>query len=322
VSDEDIFDQIRHAAAAVTGQARFVHLVDDAIAPYATSLAGSDRLRPTYDDAHHFKGPEADTVSYTLTLDSVNFGSGYFPHLRKRPGMSGYFTVASSLRDRWRQDGPLSGAELRNVRPEDCARLFGQVDNAGPAQQLMALFARAFNDLGEWLGRCYDDDPLAAIADAGGSAARLVALVAEMPFYRDVSSLDGMEVPFYKRAQIVASDLSIAFDRLGPGAFADLDRLTIFADNLVPHVLRVDGVLAYDPALLARIERGEVIAAGSREEIEIRAVALHVVERIAAELAATGSPATAQQLDYLLWNRGLGSAYKAIPRHRTRTVFY
>ncbi|MEZ5167114.1 MAG: hypothetical protein R2695_11730 [Acidimicrobiales bacterium] len=33
-----------------------------------------------------------------LSLDAINFGSGYFPYLRKRPGMSGYHTVASSLR--------------------------------------------------------------------------------------------------------------------------------------------------------------------------------------------------------------------------------
>ena len=39
---------------------------------------------------------------------------------------------------------------------------------------------------------------------------------------------------FYKRAQIVASDLALA----GVAEFDDLDRLTIFADNLVPHVLR------------------------------------------------------------------------------------
>ena len=31
----------------------------------------------------------------------------------------------------------------------------------------------------------------------------------------------------------------------------------MFADNLVPHVLRVDGVLVFDPELVARIERVE-----------------------------------------------------------------
>ena len=55
-----------------------------------------------------------------------------------------------------------------------------------------------------------------------------------MPFFADPG--------FYKRAQIVPNDLAVA----GVADFRDLDRLTIFADNLVPHVLRVDGVLRYD----------------------------------------------------------------------------
>ena len=44
-----------------------------------------------------------------LVLDSINFGSGWFPTLRKRPGMSGYFTVASSLTDFWRVVGRVVG---------------------------------------------------------------------------------------------------------------------------------------------------------------------------------------------------------------------
>jgi len=143
-----------------------------------------------------------------------------------------------------------------------------------------------------------------------------------MPFFRDVSIYQGTEVPLYKRAQILVTDLAIAFDGRGPGSFRDLDRLTIFADNLVPHVLRVDGVLTYEDELLARIERGELIPAGSPEEIEIRAVTVHAVERIVAELDASGISVTARELDYLLWNRGLGEEYKSRPRHRTRTVFY
>ena len=142
------------------------------------------------------------------------------------------------------------------------------------------------------------------------------------PFSETLRTTKELEVPLYKRAQILVTDLAIAFDGQGPGSFRDLDRLTIFADNLVPHVLRVDGLLDYDPDLLARIERGELIPAGSPEEIEIRAVAVHAVERIAAELRASGVPATARELDYLLWNRGSGEEYKTLPRHRTRTVFY
>ena len=98
--------------------------------------------------------------------------------------------------------------------------------------------------------------------------------------------------------------------------FGDLDRLTIFADNLVPHVLRVDGVLRYEDSLARRIDAGELLEPG-REEREIRACALHACELIAAELAVAP-----RVLDMWLWNRGQEPGYKARPRHRTRTVFY
>jgi putative queuosine salvage protein len=95
-----------------------------------------------------------------------------------------------------------------------------------------------------------------------------------------------------------------------------VNRLTIFADNLVPHVLRVDGVLIYDPELEARIDRGELLPPG-REEQEIRACAVHACELIARELHV--APRT---VDTWLWNRGQDPRYKAVPRHRTRTVYY
>ncbi len=121
---------------------------------------------------------------------------------------------------------------------------------------------------------------------------------------------------------MTVADLALAFGGRGPGCFEDLDRLTIFADNLVPHVLRVDGVLRYDDDLLARINRGELIPAGSAEEVEIRACALHAVELLVKELCQKGHDATAVQLDYILWNRGRDRTYKSRPRHRTRTVYY
>jgi hypothetical protein len=149
-----------------------------------------------------------------------------------------------------------------------------------------------------------------------------VGLLAEMPFFRDIERYGAFDVPFFKRAQLTAADLALAFDGKGWGRFDDLDRLTIFADNLVPHVLRVDGVLEYDRPLLDTISAGELVPAGSDEEIEIRAVGLHAVELLTAECRRQGRDLTPMQLDYLLWNRGQAPAYKAIPRHRTRTVFY
>ena len=41
--------------------------------------------------------PPGDIAAYWLTLDAINFGSGWFPTLRKRDGLSGYNTIASAL---------------------------------------------------------------------------------------------------------------------------------------------------------------------------------------------------------------------------------
>jgi hypothetical protein len=117
---------------------------------------------------------------------------------------------------------------------------------------------------------------------------------------------------FYKRAQIVPSDLELA----GVARFADLDRLTIFADNLVPHVLRCDGVLVLDERLAAHIDAGRLLRPGAQER-EIRACAVH-----ACALIAGRTGLSERDIDNALWARGQQPAYKARPRHRCRTVFY
>ncbi len=90
----------------------------------------------------------------------------------------------------------------------------------------------------------------------------------------------------------------------------------------MPHVLRLEGVLHYAPELLASIDAGELLAAGSREEVEIRACALHAVEDMARVSREAGRPVAPWRLDGWLWTLGQDPARKASPRHRTRSVFY
>jgi hypothetical protein len=316
-----LFATIRAACAAVAERARFVRIDDGRLGALARELVASVAPPAALDPAHHHLATPASTLAFVITLDAVNFGSGWFPHLRKRPGCSGYFTIATALKEHFDAHGPMTAAELRETTAARCAALFGQ-DPVPPVDELMEHFAEAWRDLGELLETLYGGDFGALVAGARGSAEALVGILSAMPLYRDVSRYGDLEVPLYKRAQLTCADLSVAFAGRGPGAFADLDALTIFADNLVPHVLRMEGVLRYDPELLGRIEAGELIEAGSPEEVEIRAVALHAVERMVADLRAEGIGTTAHRLDWLLWNRGQSPAMKAHPRHRTRSVYY
>jgi hypothetical protein len=261
-------------------------------------------------------------VTFLVALDAVNFGSGYFSLLAKRPGHSGYGTIALALTERFRARGPLDVGDLVECSTADCALLFGQDLSVAPMAELMDLFAKAWRDLGHDLLERFGGSFSALVASAEGSAAALVRLLDRQPLFHDVAEYHGMEVPFYKRAQILASDLALAFGDRSFGRFKDLNALTIFADNLVPHVLRLDGILAYAPDLVERIARGELLPAGSESEVEIRACALHAVELIVESLRAKGRDVTAREVDIALWNRGQSPRYKESPRHRTRTASY
>jgi hypothetical protein len=321
-SSQGICDQIRDRCRWVAEQATHVRIDHERLAAYASEFPVESLGHPGDDPARVDLGDPEATASFIVSLDAINFGSGWFPTLRKRPGLSGYHTIATALREHVEGTGPLTAERLTAMDRAQCCAIFDQVDDDSPAAELMELFASAFCDLGAYLFERYDGSFLSLIDDADHSAERLLGVLAEMPFFHDVSEYHGVDVPFYKRAQITSLDLSLAFGNTGPGRFDDLDKLTMFADNLVPHVLRVEGVLDYDPELAAHIERGDLLSPGTLAEIEIRACSVHSVELLRAELIARGHDATSGQIDTVLWNAGADPRYKATPRHRTRTVCY
>ncbi|MEA2143834.1 MAG: hypothetical protein QOI64_2264 [Solirubrobacteraceae bacterium] len=284
---------MRASCARLAAGARSVTIDLDALADVVPEPP------PALDPLRHFlDGSPAEVAAYFLTLDAVNFGSGWFPTLRKRAGSSGYFTVAWALADRFRAHGPWAPAQLRAISTDEVADTLGQPRD----HELMALYAQALRTLGRFLG---DRDALAVARGTRGSAQALAAeLAGSMAMFADRG--------FYKRAQIVPANLALA----GVARFKDLHRLTIFADNLVPHVLRCDGVLRYEPALAAHIDSGRLLPAG-RQEREIRACAVHACQLIAARAGASE-----HELDNWLWSRGQAPEYKAVPRHRTQTVYY
>jgi Potential Queuosine, Q, salvage protein family len=286
-------DEVRARCAAIARDARSVRIDLDALE--ALDPGPAPELDP---QRHYLEGPADEVAAYLLVLDAINFGSGWFPTLRKRAGCSGYFTVAWSLADRWRAGAGWTNAQLRAMRTEEVADTLGQRRD----HELMTLYAQALRELGGFLGGRHALD---LVAEARGSAIRLAEILAGgMALWHDTG--------FFKRAQIAGSDLQLG----GVADFADVEALTIFADNLVPHVLRCEGVLVYAAGLAAHIDAGRLLRPGPQER-EIRACAVDACARIAAR---TGM--TERDLDNALWYRGQRPEYKARPRHRCRTVYY
>lgn len=311
---------LRAAAALVAERARSVRIDLAAIPAYATLLQTETIPAGDGPAAPWTSGTTEQICAFVIGLGAINFGSGYFPELEKRPGLSGYRTLELCLVERAEQFDPFTAAELCEMTGPDCSRIFGQSGAEGPIAELMELYAGAWRELGELVQSRFGGSFSELVATAG-SAESLVRLLAEMPLYRDVSLYDGVAVPFLKRAQLTAADLARALpDRLG--RFPDLGQLTIFADNLVPHVLKLDRVLQLTTDLEERIERGDLLEQGSDEEIEIRACGLHAAELILAELRGRGVVIEPYRLDLWLWTRGGSPRYKARPRHRARCVYY
>jgi len=314
-------EDVRRAAAALAGRALHARIRDEGVELLAGVLqATPPEVESEAAAADPARRPLADdeaTASFVLALDAINFGSGWFPVLAKRDGLSGYHHIATCLRERWERD-PLTAEQLVQLDAPAVATLLEQ-PNLNAAGDLFELYASALADLGRLLLDRHGGRASALIESANGSAVELVRLLQAMPMFRDAAYHGGEVVPFLKRAQLAAADLHVAFGGQGLGRFGDLDRLTMFADNLVPHVLRVDGVLAYDGHLTEMLDNSVPLAPDSVEEVEVRAVAVHAVEALA---AALGRPA--HEVDHLLWTRGQGFAYRdgVSRRHRTRTWAY
>src|SRR4051794_17887279 len=206
MSGMGLCDEVRRHCATLAAGARWVTIDFEALGRIESGPP------PVLDpERHYLEGPHEDVAAYLLTLDAINFGSGWFPTLRKRPGSSGYYTVAWALADQFRAAGPWANAQLRAIGADEVADVLGQERG----HELMALYAAALNQLGEFLG---ERAAVEVVDAAGGSAQRLAEDLTVMPYFRDEG--------FWKRAQITPNDLALA----GVATFADLDELTIFAD--------------------------------------------------------------------------------------------
>src|SRR3954465_14985148 len=167
-------DDVRAACARVAGRARQVRIVAEAIEAYARALPSGPSPAPALEPG----GAGEAGAAYSLQLNAVNFGSGWFPTLRKPPGLSGFRTVEAGLR----AHGPWTPPEPARVQAARVAAVFGQE----PGHELMALFARALRELGAHVGEAHGGKFLALACSGEGSAEVLAARLGALPMWRDV----------------------------------------------------------------------------------------------------------------------------------------
>ena len=328
------------SCAVVVNQAATVQIDQDAIDAVAADLVASHVPLPEWDEAIHFRGSGPmgveRTAGWVFALDALNFcfwAQEQDPAWRWRVHIDGethdgYMALALALREAANDGVPIwNPVWLANVDEGVLSRLFVPAPGSAPIPLLDERVAN-LRELGEVMLKLdLGDAPFTRFIERCGTAPALVrAVVTTFSSFDDVATWDagGSEPPvrvrFHKRAQILASDLAGAL--AGEIAIDGVEHLTAFADYKVPQVLREIGILRYHDDLAAAIRRRELIPAGSRPEVEIRAATIWGCERLRQALASGGRDFTAAEVDWLLWNQGQHLPGTPEPYHRTRTVYY
>jgi len=201
-----LVDAVREACRTVAEQSRHVRINVEAIGRYAEGLPAAADVPALDPVAHLTEGDPETGAAFMLCVDAINFGSGWWPTVRKRPGRSGYLTMASGLADRFRARGPWTAGELAQIEAGELAEVLDQ----DPGHEVLPLFAAALRDLGSNVRDDAGGSFLRIVTDAGGSAVALATRLAGWDCFFDVSRYAGQDVPFFKRAPLTAADLQAA----------------------------------------------------------------------------------------------------------------
>ncbi len=313
---------VRASTAWVLSQARSVSIDSGALHHICETFDTRAQV-PAWNSEYHFGDGTARTATYIFVLDALNFCFWSQPRWTIEyhgQQLGGYWALAASLKRAIENGLDLTDATLLSqLDEEQLARIFrGQ----GTIPLLKERAANA-REVGHVLVRNFSGQASNLIEACRYDAAQIAGTVADLcGSFRDVAGYRGRSIQFYKRAQIFAADLFGAFGGLSWGALRGLDALTCFADYKLPQILRAWGVLRYAEPLAARIDTCAEIAAGSEEEIEIRAATVCAVEQMRDELSRRGLPLTSVQIDWALWEAAQHTVPDGKPYHHTRTIFY
>lgn len=216
-----------------------------------------------------------------------------------------------------------SASYLAEVTVDDLKKVFaGNIE-----MPMLAERAEILNDASKVLLDRYDGSWTNFLDDCGpllfdGGKGAVERLVTEFPRFDDAVDYHGHRARIYKLAQLTFWGLHGQFGATGRFAYQDIERLTAFADYIVPLALRVMDILEYAPELESKLNRGVLLGRDSDEEIEIRAHTIYAIALLTEEINRR-RPADDQvimaRVDGRLWTSFHASRW---PHHLTITPMY
>ncbi|KAL5556815.1 hypothetical protein UlMin_039051 [Ulmus minor] len=304
-------DDVRESSAWVASRSSHVLVDPSGIEKMVETIESIPKVKWDFEGIHYFdNGPL--TVQYLLVLDALNFC--FWPDKDLR-----YDHFALGLKEALQKDKSVFDADRLQKYTGPQLRELLKWPRPLPLEEERV---RLLHEVGFELERSFDGKASKLVDSCEKSASKLVALIARhFPGFRDHSMYKGHQVFLYKRAQIFAADLWGAFEGQGYGEFDDIGSITIFADYIVPAVLRQIGVLKYSSILADKIEADSEICPGSEEEVELRACSISAVEKMKELISIkSGKQVLSVELDLWLWSFGI--QVPSLKHHRTLSIYY
>jgi hypothetical protein len=147
-------------------------------------------------------------------------------------------------------------------------------------------------------------------------------LAKEFLRFNDLSDYDGSTIKFYKLAQLALWFLYLSLKSSGQFQIDDLNRMTAFADYIVPAAMRLLSITTYSEPLEKAVQTHQLIARDSDWEIEVRAHCIYASALLAQEInriRPRDRQIVVPQIDFRLWSHYHTTWW---PHHLTKTIMY
>ncbi len=314
----------------VVKAAELVRVNHDKIAEVANWMAYEEFAKPDGSMLFDFGNDPEFLMDFTLVVNTMNFAFTDFS--------TGVKFETDYMGKRWCDSEAMlaclhravnsgipffSGEYLAKVTRKDLESVFAGTIEMPMLDERVVLF----NEVGRVLVEKYQGRYSNFVrscaprlyADGDGLLERLTT---EFPRFRDVSLYQGSEVHIYKLAQLGIWGMHLALSPRGAWKLEDAEKLSAFADYIVPVGLRVMGIFEYSSELEKQINGLVEVKRDSAAEIELRASSIYVIAKLTEEINKRRpgmDPLLQPQVDFRFWKTYHATHW---PHHLTKTVMY
>eukprot|EP01080_Neovahlkampfia_damariscottae_P011843 gene11843-5173_t len=280
-----------------------------------------------------------EEINFHCIKAVLSFGSGYRNLLHKHLGRGANETITYGLLGMILSDKRLDAYDISQITSMDIEKDFSishQVEGNHPNNQFIKIqkdselkgfsdkIKFVLNDCGRVLRsldcKNFGDFVLKTLKKNDTAEYLIEELIKNFVAFNDVSKWkNGKEIFFLKKAQLVIGELYYNLkDKNKLFQFPDIDKLTLFADNVIPCVLIKEGILQISETLKSKIENKKEIF---EEDIDLRSGSIIAGQKI---IKLSNKKINSVELDFYLWGiLGKEKEFKKLERHITcETIFY